>query len=462
MEHLYNLPTLLRLFLFGSLSLILTGLIVIITIMLINKNRKKLFVCYIISMTIYILFISITRTPLISSLDKVLFYILNCVVLAPIVFSIMLLFSTKKKIYLFDSLAFIVNLPFFFILPFWVYVYIVSIGYLFIRALILVVNEYEYSLYNPGTYMIKDALDTLSSGVIFANKNGQITYINSSMKKYLDDLNIRQHNRINKILSQLSELENTDRKISKNDIIISCNDKTLNFKVKKDYSSQSILQVVCNDISEEEKVIKELEETTNQLNMIQKDLQNTLRDINNIQKEKEILRLKGNIHDSMSQRLSILHCYIIENKGEDIMQIKQLITSMLNEMYEVNEINTSSRLDNLISSFALINVKLNIKGKLPKSTEQADFTVKVIRECATNAVKHGQANEINVSIRLNDDKKYHIVIDNNGLPIKNIVEGNGLKIIKYQLSTLNGSMNIVSEPSFYIEFIIYKKGLLRN
>lgn len=454
MEHLYNLPTLLRLFLFGSLSLILTGLIVIITIMLINKNRKKLFVFYIISMTIYILFISITRTPLISSLDKVLFYILNCVVLAPIVFSIMLLFSTKKKIYLFDSLAFIVNLPFFFILPFWVYVYIVSIGYLFIRALILVVNEYEYSLYNPGTYMIKDALDTLSSGVIFANKNGQITYINSSMKKYLDELNIRQHNRINKILSQLSELENTDRKISKNDIIISCNDKTLNFKVKKDYSSQSILQVVCNDISEEEKVIKELEETTNQLNMIQKDLQNTLRDINNIQKEKEILRLKGNIHDSMSQRLSILHCYIIENKGEDIMQIKQLITSMLNEMYEVNEINTSSRLDNLISSFALINVKLNIKGKLPKSTEQADFTVKVIRECATNAVKHGQANEINVSIRLNDDKKYHIVIDNNGLPIKNIVEGNGLKSIKYQLSTLNGSMNIVSEPSFYIEFII--------
>ena len=454
MEHLYNLPTLLRLFLFGSLSLILTGLIVIITIMIINKNRKKLFVSYIISMTISILFISITRTPLISSLDEVLFYILNCVVLAPIVFSIMLLFSTKKKIYLFDSLAFIVNLPFFFILPFWVYVYIVSIGYLFIRALILVVNEYEYSLYNPGTYMIKDALDTLTSGVIFANKNGQITYINSSMKKYLDDLNIRQHNRINKILSQLSELENTDRKISKNDIIISCYDKTLNFKVKKDYSSQSILQVVCNDISEEEKVIKELEETTNQLNMIQKDLQNTLRDINNIQKEKEVLRLKGNIHDSMSQRLSILHCYIIENKGEDIKQIKQLINSMLNEMYEVNEINTSSRLDNLISSFALINVKLNIKGKLPKSTEQADFTVKVIRECATNAVKHGQANEINVSIRLNDDKKYHIVIDNNGLPIKNIVEGNGLKSIKYQLSTLNGSMNIVSEPSFYIEFII--------
>ena len=454
MEHLYNLPTLLRLFLFGSLSLILTGLIVIITIMIINKNRKKLFVSYIISMTISILFISITRTPLISSLDKVLFYILNCVVLAPIVFSIMLLFSTKKKIYLFDSLAFIVNLPFFFILPFWVYVYIVSIGYLFIRALILVVNEYEYSLYNPGTYMIKDALDTLSSGVIFANKNGQITYINSSMKKYLDDLNIRQHNRINKILSQLSELENTDRKISKNDIIISCNDKTLNFKVKKDYSSQSILQFVCNDISEEEKVIKELEETTNQLNMIQKDLQNTLRDINNIQKEKEILRLKGNIHDSMSQRLSILHCYIIENKGEDIKQIKQLINSMLNEMYEVNEINTSSRLDNLISSFALINVKLNIKGKLPKSTEQADFTVKVIRECATNAVKHGQANEINVSIKLNEDKKYHIVIDNNGLPIKDIVEGNGLKSIKYQLSTLNGSMNIVSEPSFYIEFII--------
>ena len=42
-------------------------------------------------------------------------------------------------------------------------------------------------------------------------------------------------------------------------------------------------------------------------------------------KEKEILLLKGNLHDSMSQRLSILHCYIIENKGEDIKQIKNLM-----------------------------------------------------------------------------------------------------------------------------------------
>ena len=97
---------------------------------------------------------------------------------------------------------------------------------------------------------------------------------------------------------------------------------------------------------------------------------------------------------------------------------------------------------------------MNINGELPNSKKKADFIVKVIRECATNAEKHGQANEINVTITVKEDKMHHIIIDNNGLPIKNVVDGNGLKNIKYQLSQLNGSINIVSEPSFYIEFII--------
>ena len=355
---------------------------------------------------------------------------------------------------MFDSIIFLINIPCLLTFTFWVNLYILSIGYLIIRSIILVINEFENRLYNPGVYIIKEALDTLNSGVIFANKNGQITYINNSMKIYLDELNIPQHNRINKIINQLSLLEIKDRKISKNDMIIYCNNKTLNFKYTKEFPSQSNIQLICNDISEEEKVFRELDETKNQLNMIQNDLKNTLQDINNIQKEKEILRLKGNIHDSMSQRLSILHCYIIENKTEDIKQIKQLINSMLNEMYDVSSSNISSRIDNIVNSFALINVSLNINGELPNSKKKADFIVKVIRECATNAVKHGQANEINVTITVKEDKMHHIIIDNNGLPIKNVVDGNGLKNIKYQLSQLNGSINIVSEPSFYIEFII--------
>ena len=214
MEHLYNLPTLLRIFLFASLSAILAALIVIITIMIINRNRSKLFVSYIISVTITILVITITRTPLMSSINNLIFNISNSIVLVPICMSILLMIKTKKEIYLFDTIIFIVNLPAFFVFEFWKFVYIVSIGYLFIRSFILVISEYENSLHNPGTYMIKEALDRLTPGVIFANKNGQITYINESMKHYLDELNIPQHNRINKILNQLSFIENKDRKIA--------------------------------------------------------------------------------------------------------------------------------------------------------------------------------------------------------------------------------------------------------
>ena len=111
MEHLYDLPTFLRLFLFASLSLILTALFVIISTMIIYKRKRELFFSYIISVIVSILIISITRTPLISYYNDVLFRILNYVVLVPSVLSFILFLKEKNVLFLFDSIIFLINIP---------------------------------------------------------------------------------------------------------------------------------------------------------------------------------------------------------------------------------------------------------------------------------------------------------------------------------------------------------------
>lgn len=451
MLEIYNLPTLLRLFLFVLLSIILVILMILIVFKIISKSRDIKHISYLISLFISILFLTMTRIPLYDQFSLLTFHLFNSILILPIITDILMIIKKKTFIYILDLVFLILNLPFFSFLFFWEVINIVSVWYCFIRLIVASFDMFFVSKNESGIYLIKEALDTLKYGIVFANQRGQIIFINKSMKEYFRLLKIKEHLKVNQIFYLLLHIEKPTRHLASNSIIINVDQLSLNFQFKKNTNHKKYSQIICMDVTEEEKMIKELEETKNKLNLIQKDLQKTVMEIEDIEKEKEILRIKGNLHDTLSQRLSILHCYIIENKGEDIKQIKALISSMLSDMYNNGQVMPSERLHHLISSFSTINVQLKIDGQLPLDAVKSDFVLKVIRECTTNAVRHGKASIVHVVIK-NNKENYTIVIANNGVGTPSIIEGNGLKSIRYQLLQLNGKMTIKSYPKFKIEF----------
>ncbi len=451
MQEIYNLPTLLRLFLFVILSLILILILILIIYKLISKSKNINYIVYLCSIFISLLFLTITRIPLYDQFSELTFNILNYSLLFPMILTILMMIKTKKGIYFIDFILLFINLPFFSFLWIWKDIYTVSVCYCLIRLVLTYFDTFFISKKETGIYLIKDALDSLKYGIVFANKREQIIFINKAMKEYFELLQIKEHMRVNQIIYTLLHLNNPKRHLTRNSIIINVGEYSLNFQFKKNTNNKKYSQIICMDVTEEEKMIKELEETQNKLNLIQMDLQKTLLEIDQIEKEKEILRIKGNLHDTMSQRLSILHCYIIENKGGDIKQIKALISSMLPDMYNNGQITPIERLNQLINSFATINVSLKIDGQLPIETDKSDFALKIIRECTTNAVRHGGANIVHANIKKTKGL-YNISITNNGQGTTSIIEGNGLKNIRYQLSQLNGKMTIKSSPKFKIEF----------
>lgn len=453
MLEIFNLPTLLRLFLFASMTLILLILTILIICRFLAKNKNVSLILYLSGLFISLLMMIISRTPLYDGIKETTFYILNCAFLFPIAISIILFCNSKKITYIIDFIFLTLNLPFFAFLSIWKYIYITSIYYYLMRILVECFKFYHEFRGQPGIYMIKEALDTLKRGIIFANDNGQINFINKSMDNYLKMLNVDQHNRVNKIIEILSNHQNVKRVLNNNSIIIEIDDISLNFQFVKNSLNNRYSQIICTDVTEKERVSIQLENTKNELMSIQNDLNQTLSQIDEIEKNKEILRIKGNLHDIMSQRLSILHCYIIENKYDDIKQIKQLISSMLTEMYNNDENNDKEkRLIDLVKSYNLVNVKLKIDGELPQDVLKSDFILKAIRECTTNAIKHGNATLVNVSIKNFKNGSIRVAITNNGVTTKKIVANTGLSNIEYQLKQLNGKMTIATKPGFKISF----------
>ena len=456
MNGLFQLPALLRLFFFTIFTFLLIVLLILIFYKLFSKHKDVFLISYLLSLFFSILLLSISRTPIDRNISEIAFDLSNYSLFLPLLFSIILAFIQKRWFCLIDAVVIFFNLPFCSFISYWEYIYIGSVYYLLIRVMANAHNIYINSKKEPGIYMIKNALHCLEYGILLSNDSGQIIFINESMKKYLEMLDVTEHLKINDIVFHIVNGKYNKRVLSDYSLIVSVNEIAINFQFKKNDLNNNYSQIICVDITERENLLIELENVQHNIEKNNADLLKTLKAIEINEKNNEVLKIKGNIHDTLSQRLSILHCYMIENKIDNISQIKQLIITMLpdmyNDMYNDTKNNEYEKLKSLIDSFAIVNVSLKIKGELPKDFDKANFVIKTIRECSTNAVKHGNATEVCVDINNLDDGHYNILITNNGLTTNKIYENNGLKNIKYQLEKFNGKMKIETTPKFKISF----------
>lgn len=186
-------------------------------------------------------------------------------------------------------------------------------------------------------------------------------------------------------------------------------------------------QIICFDVTEEEKLIKQNESNKELLSRLNADLNEQLSKIDELQKEKELINIKGYIHDSLAQKLSILHMTLLMDKSTDLTNLKEML-SELDVSSDINKVDELAYLKDLLSS---IGVSLNIDGDLPADEKVKKLFVRAIKECSTNAIRHGSAKNINAII--SDDS---LTIINDGVVPDKVVFGNGLNGIKIEAEQL--------------------------
>lgn len=85
------------------------------------------------------------------------------------------------------------------------------------------------------------------------------------------------------------------------------------------------------------------------------------------------------------------------------------------------------------------------KADLEKTKE--DIVFRIIQESITNALRHGKATEVEINM-FNDDYKYMIIIQDNGVGCDNIQYGYGLKQMQERVAILDGKISFIGENGF--------------
>lgn len=340
------------------------------------------------------------------------------------------------------------------LLPFWKYAneklsvvfIVIGVVYLFAKSLTVLLNSLTKLKNNINYYSLKEALDGLKTAVMFESKFN-VVYENLTMKNLLEKLKIKQNQSSLEIWQNIKSRENS-KIVDEQNILVFLDKKVYSFSIIK----QSKTQIYAFDITKEYSTTTEIENKQNELMAKQTEILQIIENLDEIEKQKEVLTLKSKLHDIIGQRLFILHHILdtIDEKDFDLNRVKKMLATMLNEI-DSDEISEAEAMQNsIITAFEMIGFHIEILGEMPKEAQKAKALVKIIRECATNAIRHANATKLFVDI--SDDKIK--IYDNGKFTSKTFVEGTGIKGMRLNSTELGGELFVSTQNGF--EVIINK------
>ena len=153
--------------------------------------------------------------------------------------------------------------------------------------------------------------------------------------------------------------------------------------------------VAAVDVTERERVVAELAQATRALEEAGVELRASLADVDEVARNEALAAMRSRVHDVVGQRLSILHRYLEDGADEETFgQVAALIEGTAEELRGTGEPDAAAGLAGVVDAFALAGVEVRVEGGLPRDAGVAGLFVQVVRECATNAVRHGRARTV--------------------------------------------------------------------
>lgn len=373
-----------------------------------------------------------------------------------------IIFMHRKPEPFLSSLLLLATLPLY-SLPYSGYLYLFTNMYFIFRSMVLLDMEWHRARKSVTRLSIKEAVDFFPGGILYANETGRTLIANPTMNRLLASLAISSESGALSMWETLMKIQD-----SYNVSVQALDDKLL-IRIRNAgswlFSNQTIIankknyiQLLAIDITDEDILTREMEEANYALEEIGRQLSHSLKNIEELEKEREILRMKTRVHDILGERLSILSRLLESNmETTDIVNsLKPLLTDLTQTIADNADSSPQHLLSSLTQSFAFIGTVIHIRGALPPDHEAAMVFAEIIRECATNAVRHADAGNVYIEFTETEDK-YALLVRNDGNPPSGpITEGSGIAGMRRQAHELSGELTIELRPQFQISVNVPK------
>lgn len=318
-----------------------------------------------------------------------------------------------------------------------------------VRGIVRTMRESRETL-SPAS--VRQALDNLNSGILFADGEGRTILVNRTMNRLTETLTGAPP-------QMLSELEDALRAPREDSGVerLSGEPALYRFPDGRVWRFQTIplaepslagfTQTSAQDMTELVEVNDRLERENAELHEANAKMQRMLARIADRIREEETLNLKMRIHNEIGSSLIALS--ELAERGDQTDTDRQMRT-LQNAIrcFSGSRSALPDAFEDVCRQAEEMKVTLTLDGYLPENETVSRLVVAAARECVTNCVRHAQGKRVRVSIRERSGIAT-VTITNDGVPPDGpVTEGGGLSALRRSVERAGGEMHIAHAPQF--------------
>ena len=307
---------------------------------------------------------------------------------------------------------------------------------------------------------IKEAFDTLPTGVCFFNEAGLPVLCNPAMQRFSFAVCGKDVQYITDLEECFAENYLPAEGVLKDGKVFVLPD-TGAWRLEKRLFTQEdgtqYTQFVAADVTDLHKNRVELQKENERLRSVQAELQQLSASIVTVTREEEILNTKMRVHDEMGRCLVAAQKYLQDDNDETIPD--DLAVSWQRAVSMIKYSNDAPEEDMMLQireTCEHLNVAFVQTGRLPLQEDAAYLLICAVRECVTNAVRYAKASELYAEFTESEEEATVTVTNNGERPEKEIEEGGGLSTLRRRVERAGGRMHIQSLPQFKLTVTVPK------
>ena len=334
------------------------------------------------------------------------------------------------------------------------YSYLVVMLFWLARSILVALNRYKEIKENLSAMSIKNAMDSLQTGVMFCEEDGFIVLSNTRMQYIMKALTgkVSRNGRQFYGLLTLGEIEPgcTISWFEGQNVCMLPDGTAWRFSITELWAGRKkYYQLTAADVTISWQLTARLAPKNDELLQRQNELSKTIKNLHILTREIETQKAKMRAHDILGERLTLLLRSVRGEKALDYGLLRTLSLGLIEELKTIHSAPApQDELDSLRQTFGYVGVELLVVGQLPEDSDLGQLIVDITREAVTNAVRHGFATCIQVKI---DDAVETCVLqvtDNGHPPPSEITEGGGISGIRKKVAQFGGTVTVFAQPRF--------------
>ena len=309
---------------------------------------------------------------------------------------------------------------------------------------------------------VREAVDSLPSGICCFLTDGRILMINTAMQDLckalgrlpLSGKEIREGLFSGMLVSgyRVTALEDT--------VLIAAPDGTVWSLEKRNGSidGKAVHSVIATDVTELYQKTVLLRRREEKLSELNERLTEYNREIVSLTAEKEKLSARVRLHDEFGEDLLTIRRYLERGGSEkDREDIRRRLRRNVSFLLTGDVPAAEDEYVLLKKTAAQLGVKVTVQGSVPQAEPKMQAAATAIHECFTNTLRHAHGDELRISSEEQGDR-YLICLTSNGeQPAGPIRETGGLKSLRELTEYIGGTMELSYSPVYTVTLILPKE-----